>query len=678
MSRDLSGIRRLLLVSLLLAPAKAAVAAPTVVIFMIDGLQQQPALVAAQNGATNIKFILDNGVRVTEAYATSPAPYAQMPDGSLPWGTTTSSNVAMHTGTHVFDSNKLDDIFLSAGRSGIRSVFAGGAGNYSVFTNATYLHYSQSYSDAQVVDFGIQHLTNDGARLIRLHPQRIRDGWTGPAASTQVGSNYQKAIVNADKQLGRLIAALKAQNLWDETYIILGADHGMTQTSSSDHPPHYRSSWEPFMAFYGPGLKQNATIPYAETPDIALMAAHFLGIERPRGYDASVNVNPRTPTATFLSNLFAGAPQALAHPQYIRRYLVARNWAPPDPYTDYRSYMLSVIAPPRATPTATPRATPTGTATPTATPSGSFVEITPAASGVTASTNDGNVPGNAVDNNLGTRWSANGEGQWIRFDLGTARTIAQVKVALYSGNVRRSRFDLQVSGDGASWTTVFAGESSGTTTQEQLYDVPDTSGRYLRYLGHGNSVNMWNSVAEVSLFTPAGSGTPTASPTATTPPTATPTAATPTPTSTTAPTPTATPAGYVEVTPGASAVTASTNDGNVPANTVDNNLGTRWSASGDGQWLRFDLGTARTVGYVKIAAYSGNTRRSSFDLQLSNDGTSWTTALASETSGTTTQEETFDFPDASARYVRYLGHGNSDPTKSAWNSITEVSIFAVP
>jgi hypothetical protein len=195
-------------------------------------------------------------------------------------------------------------------------------------------------------------------------------------------------------------------------------------------------------------------------------------------------------------------------------------------------------------------------------------------------------------------------------------------------------------------------------------------------------------VAEVSLFAPASGGTPTSTPTTPPTPTATPTnAATPTPpptdaTPTPTPTvPTATPtpsATYVEVTPGAAAVTASTNDGNVPANAVDNNLATRWSASGDGQWLRFDLGTSRTVGYVKVGVYSGNTRRALFDLQVSGDGTTWSTVWSGQSSGTTTQEQTFDFPDAAGRYVRYLGHGNSDPTKGAWNSIAEVSIFAVP
>jgi hypothetical protein len=140
------------------------------------------------------------------------------------------------------------------------------------------------------------------------------------------------------------------------------------------------------------------------------------------------------------------------------------------------------------------------------------------------------------------------------------------------------------------------------------------------------------------------------------------------------PTPTPTsPGSPVEITPGAAGVTASTSDVNVPANAVDNDLATRWSANGDGQWLRLDLGTVRTVSYVKVAAYQGNARTNTFDIQVSSDGTTWTNARAGAvTSGTTTAEETFDFTDTSARYVRYLGHGNS---VNAWNSVTEVSVF---
>jgi len=121
------------------------------------------------------------------------------------------------------------------------------------------------------------------------------------------------------------------------------------------------------------------------------------------------------------------------------------------------------------------------------------------------------------------------------------------------------------------------------------------------------------------------------------------------------------------------AVTASANDGNVPANTVDGNLSTRWSAQGDPQWIQYDLGAANTVSFVKIAWYQGDARVATFDIQLSTTGASWTNVLTgARSSGATTALETYDFGDATARYVRIVGHGNSVNT---WNSVTETEVW---
>jgi hypothetical protein len=135
------------------------------------------------------------------------------------------------------------------------------------------------------------------------------------------------------------------------------------------------------------------------------------------------------------------------------------------------------------------------------------------------------------------------------------------------------------------------------------------------------------------------------------------------------------PAAATTVRATARLATASADDGNVPRNVLDSNLSTRWSALGDGQWLTVDLGTAQTVGQVKLAFYSGNTRRSSFALQLSTTGTSWSTVWSGQSSGTTTALETFTFTAASVRYVRYLGHGNS---VNLWNSLTEFEVHVTP
>ena len=326
----------------------------------------------------------------------------------------------------------------------------------------------------------------------------------------------------------------------------------------------------------------------------------------------------------------------------------------------------TVTPTPTPTPTATtpPRPTPTPTPTPTACAScPGVVEVTPPASGVTASTHDGNLPGNTVDNNLGTRWSANGDGQWIRYDLGSTQTVGYVAIAVHNGNSRQNRFDLQVSSDGVNWTNVRTGVlSSGTTTNEETHDFPDVAARYVRYMGHSATTSTFNSLSEVSIFAstaPAATPTPTATPTS---------AATPTPT------PTTPPGGPVEITPGAAGVSASTHDGNLPGNTVDGSLTTRWSANGDGQWIQYDLGATRTTSSVKIAWYSGNLRRSTFDVLASDVASGpWTTLVAGrQSSGATTALEEYDVADGAGRYVRVVGHGN---TVNLWNSISEVEIW---
>jgi hypothetical protein len=323
-------------------PALSA-AETTVLLFIVDGLQSDAAKAAASHGAKNLKFLLDNGVWVKEAHCTSPAPRMYMPDRSLPWGTTTSPNVAFHTGTHVFESRQMDDIFLAARKAGIRSVFAGGAENYREFTTPDFTYYGD-LSDSVVVQRGIDHFRKDGVRLLRLHLQNIRDGWTGPEDKTKPGSRYQQSILHADALLGKLIQTFKSAGVWDSTYVIVSSDHGMGNTTQSEHPASVVSSWSMYMNFYGPGIKKGAAIPYAETPDVALMVDYFLHLKPLRGHtDPAVKVASNGTTGTFLSNIFVGNPTEIKHPQFIRRYLDSGSGKLSNDYAEYRLAMLKYI-----------------------------------------------------------------------------------------------------------------------------------------------------------------------------------------------------------------------------------------------------------------------------------------------------------------------------------------------
>lgn len=117
---------------------------------------------------------------------------------------------------------------------------------------------------------------------------------------------------------------------------------------------------------------------------------------------------------------------------------------------------------------------------------------------VTASANDGNLPQNTLDHNLETRWSASGDGQWIRYDFGALTLVDRVTVAWYLGDTRRALFEIAVSPDAVTWTTVFTGQSSGQTLEPEIYDFPQTNTRYVRLLGHMNTSSQWNSITEVA------------------------------------------------------------------------------------------------------------------------------------------------------------------------------------
>lgn len=105
----------------------------------------------------------------------------------------------------------------------------------------------------------------------------------------------------------------------------------------------------------------------------------------------------------------------------------------------------------------------------------------------------------AFDSNLRTFWSAPNVGSWVQADLGASRNLCSVSIAWYRGNQRSSNFVISVSNDGASFTQVYAGKSSGTTNALEFYDFPDTQGRYVKVVVNGNSRNNSATINEIQI-----------------------------------------------------------------------------------------------------------------------------------------------------------------------------------
>ena len=103
---------------------------------------------------------------------------------------------------------------------------------------------------------------------------------------------------------------------------------------------------------------------------------------------------------------------------------------------------------------------------------------------------------------------------------------------------------------------------------------------------------------------------------------------------------------------GQPATASSVQDAGYPAsNAVDGNLSTRWSSAfSDPQWLQVDLGATHTISQVVLNWE--NAYAKAFQIQTSNDGTTWTTIYSTTTGAGGVQTIPVS---GSGRYVRMYG-----------------------
>lgn len=227
--------------------------------------------------------------------------------------------------------------------------------------------------------------------------------------------------------------------------------------------------------------------------------------------------------------------------------------------------------------------------------------------------NAGTPAANAVDGNLGTRWSSCfADPQWIRIDLLASSTISQV--VLHWEAAYATAFQVQVSNDDTNWTTLYS-TTTGTGGTQTL-NVSGT-GRYVRMYGTARATAYGYSLWEFQVFGGTGPS-----------------------------------CGGSNVAQGRPATASSVeNAGTAAANAFDGNPGTRWSSAfSDPQWVQVDLGSSLVVCQVVLQWEAAYAR--SFTLQVSADGTAWSDIYATTTAtgGTQTLNVT-----ASGRYLRMNG-----------------------
>ena len=112
--------------------------------------------------------------------------------------------------------------------------------------------------------------------------------------------------------------------------------------------------------------------------------------------------------------------------------------------------------------------------------------------------------------------------------------------------------------------------------------------------------------------------------------------------------------------------------GTSAAFTVDGKLSTRFSSDMLGAQITYDLGSAQTVTHLGVAHQSGDQRIPFYEAWTSLDNKAWTPLRGAHGDGNSLGMIFTELPPTQARYIRYVGLGNSD---SAWSSITEVVII---
>ena len=116
----------------------------------------------------------------------------------------------------------------------------------------------------------------------------------------------------------------------------------------------------------------------------------------------------------------------------------------------------------------------------------------------------------AVDGNLGTRWSSQfSDPQWLQVDLGSSQTITRVELDWETAAAKA--FELQVSDNASTWTSIYSTTTSTGGTQSLTVNG---TGRYVRMYGTQRTTGYGYSLWEFKVY---GGGTTT--PPTTTPPT---------------------------------------------------------------------------------------------------------------------------------------------------------------
>lgn len=117
----------------------------------------------------------------------------------------------------------------------------------------------------------------------------------------------------------------------------------------------------------------------------------------------------------------------------------------------------------------------------------------------------------AEKNGLENRWSADGKGIWIKYQLGKIYTLTKLQIAWHFPNGQVTTFEAYTSTDNKKWTKVVSKRPShkivkpaeaNFKNQEYKFKKP-IKAKYVKLVCYGNDnpeFSQWNSIRETMIF----------------------------------------------------------------------------------------------------------------------------------------------------------------------------------
>lgn len=251
-----------------------------VILLYIDGFHPRAFV---EYNLPNLEKLKTGGTSVEKGIMTLPVhptigSYGAKHTTSLPNITTLAGTMFIDEKQHFFHHDLPD---------GYITFHAGGSDAYRSMNEGFDYALAKAVTDHEII-FAIDAFEKeDDIQFSRIHLQQA--GYAGRIESGKQSENvawkknifapnspYGKAVINADKEIGRLFSYLKEKNKWDSTLIVFMGDG---QAVEGWHLYMFEDAWLTPIVFHGPDIKKNYTIPYAENIDVIPTIAWLWNIE---------------------------------------------------------------------------------------------------------------------------------------------------------------------------------------------------------------------------------------------------------------------------------------------------------------------------------------------------------------------------------------------------------------